>query len=287
MNPPDAHRQRTGDARRVGARRGRPRAPGEQRPGAIVIVLAACAAALCALPIVGLAWRAPWSSLFTQLGRPGVRTALWLSLVCSSLATILSIVIGLPLAWTLARTDFRGRRILRALAVLPMVLPPVVGGLALLTVFGRRGLIGQWLFDWFGVAIPYTIWAAILAEAFVAMPFFVVTAEAGLRSMDRRFEDAARTLGASRRTTFRRVTVPLIRPSLVAGAVLCWARALGEFGATITFAGDSPHTDTMPLQIFLTFQQDPGGALVLSLVLIAVSLVVLIALRERWLGSIR
>ncbi|HET8929258.1 MAG TPA: ABC transporter permease [Acidimicrobiales bacterium] len=242
---------------------------------------------LCALPIVGLAWRAPWSSLFTQLGRPGVRTALWLSLVCSVAATALSIALGLPLAWILARFEFPGRRVLRALAVLPMVLPPVVGGLALLTVFGRRGMVGQLLFDWFGVTIPYTIAAAILAEAFVAMPFFVVTAEAGLRSVDRRFEEAARTLGASRRRTFLRVTVPLVRPSLIAGAVLCWARALGEFGATITFAGNSPHTDTMPLQIFLTFQQDPGGALVLSLVLIAVSLVVLIALRERWLGSVR
>lgn len=276
------------DTARTGRRRPRrARSPGEQRPGAIVTVLAACAVALCVLPIVGLAWRAPWSSLFTQLGRPGVRNALWLSLVCSSAATILSVAIGLPLAWTLARFEFRGRRLVRALAVLPMVLPPVVGGLALLTVFGRRGLIGQWLYDGFGVTIPYTLWAAILAEAFVAMPFFVVTAEAGLRSMDRRFEDAARTLGASRRTTFGRVTVPLVRPSLIAGGVLCWARALGEFGATITFAGDSPHTDTMPLQVFLTFQQDPGGALVLSLVLIAVSLAVLIALRGRWLGAQR
>jgi molybdate transport system permease protein len=259
----------------------------DRRPGALVAVLAACALALCALPIVGLAWRAPWSALFTQLGRPGVRTALWLSLVCSVLATALSIVLGLPLAWTLARFDFPGRRVVRALAVLPMVLPPVVGGLALLTVFGRRGLIGQWLYAWFDITIPYTTTAAVLAEAFVAMPFFVVTAEAGLRSVDRRYEDAARTLGASRATTFRRVTVPLVGPSLAAGAVLCWARALGEFGATITFAGDSPRTDTMPLQIFLTFQDDPGGALVLSLALIVVSLAVLIGLRDRWLGALR
>ncbi len=270
-----------GATRRHPRRRARP----EGRPGAGVIVLAGVAVLLVALPIVGLAWRAPWSSLFTQLGRPGVRTALWLSLVCSVAATTLSIIIGLPLAWTLARYEFKGRRLLRALTVLPMVLPPVVGGLALLTVFGRRGLVGQWLHDWFDITIPYTIWAAILAEAFVAMPFFVVTAEAGLRSVDRRFEDAARTLGASRATTFRRVTVPLVRPSLIAGAVLCWARAVGEFGATITFAGVSPDTGTMPLQIFLTFQQDQGGALVLSLVLIVVSLAVLFGLRERWLGT--
>lgn len=252
-----------------------------------MVALAGCAVLLCVLPLIGLAWRAPWSSLFDQLGRPGVRSALWLSLVCSTAATALSIVIGLPLAWVLARFAFPGRRVLRAVAVLPMVLPPVVGGLALLSVFGRRGLLGQWLYDWFGITIPYTTTAVILSEAFVAMPFFVVTAEAGLRSVDRRFEEAARTLGASRRVTFRRVTIPLVAPSLVAGAVLCWARALGEFGATITFAGDSPHTDTMPLQIFLTFQEDPGGALVLSLVLIAVSLAVLVGLRDRWLGALR
>lgn len=267
------------------ARRSGPRS--EHRPGLGVIALATLGVALCVLPIVGLAWRAPWSTLGTQLTRPGVRSALWLSVVCSLGATLLAVVIGLPLAWVLARYDFRGRRIVRAAAVLPMVLPPVVGGLALLSVFGRRGLIGQWLFDWTGFTLPYTIWAAILAEAFVAMPFFVVAAEAGLRGVDRRYEDAARTLGASRAATFRRVTIPLAAPSLLAGLVLCWARALGEFGATITFAGDSPHTDTMPLQIFLTFQTDPGGALVLSLVLIVVSLAVLIGLRERWLGNLR
>lgn len=242
---------------------------------------------MCALPIVGLAWRAPWSSVGTELSKAGVRRALWLSLVCSTAATALAVILGLPLAWLLARHDFPGRRIIRAVAVLPMVLPPVVGGLALLTVFGRRGLVGQWLHAWFGWTIPYTIWAAIIAETFVAMPFFVITVEAGLRSLDSRFEDAARTLGASRFATFRRVTVPLVGPSLVAGAVLAWARALGEFGATITFAGDSPHTDTMPLQIFLTFQSDPSGALLLSLVLVVVSLAVLIGLRERWLGGLR
>lgn len=251
----------------------------------MVVIGAALAVALCVLPIVGLAWSAPWASLGTQLTQPGVRNALWLSLICSTLATLGAVVVGLPLAWVLARIEFPGRRIVRALAVLPMVLPPVVGGLALLSVFGRRGLVGQWLDAWFGITIPYTIWAAVLAEMFVAMPFFVVTVEAGLRSMDRRYEDAARTLGASRASTFRRVTAPLIAPSLVAGLVLCWARALGEFGATITFAGNSPDTDTMPLQIFLTFQQDPGGALVLSLVLVVVSLAVLIGLRDRWLGG--
>ncbi len=244
---------------------------------------AAAAAVFAGLPLLGLIWRSPWSSLGTQLRAPGVLSALRLSLVCSVGATALAVALGFPLAWVLARRTFPGRSLLRALAILPMVLPPVVGGLALLTAFGRRGLLGQWLYDWFGLTIPYTTWAAIIAEAFVAMPFFVITVEAGLHSLDTAYSDAAHTLGASRAYTFTRVTVPLLAPSLVAGAVLCWARALGEFGATITFAGDSPHTDTMPLQIYLTFQQDPGGALVLSLVLIVVSAVVLVALRSRWL----
>lgn len=257
------------------------------RPAAAVSLVAALAVAFLVLPLVGLAWRAPWASLGHQLGRPGVVSALKLSLVCSFGATALAMALGLPLAWLLARYDFPGRTALRALAVLPMVLPPVVGGLALLTAFGRRGLVGQWLHGWFGVTIPYTTWAAVLAEAFVAMPFFVLTAESGLRSLDRRYEDAARTLGARRWRSFWRVTLPLVRPSIAAGAVLCWARALGEFGATITFAGDSSRTDTMPLAIFLTFEQDPGGALVLSLVLMAVSLAVLVGLRDRWLAGLR
>lgn len=264
-----------------------PRRRRDRRPAAGIVVLAVLAVGLCVLPIIGVAWRAPWRSLGTELARPEVRRALWLSLVCSTCATLGAVLVGLPLAWILARYRFRGRRVVRAVTILPMVLPPVVGGLALLSVLGRRGLVGQWLYEWFGVTLPYTMWAAVLAEMFVAMPFFVITVEAGLRGMDTGFEDAARTLGASRIATFRRVTVPLIAPSLVAGTVLCWARALGEFGATITFAGDSPHTDTMPLQIFLTFQTDPDGALVLSLVLVAVSLAVLIGLRDRWLGGIR
>jgi molybdate transport system permease protein len=252
-----------------------------------VSVVAALAVAFLALPLVGLAWRAPWSSLGTQLRSSGVVSALRLSLICSVGATALAIALGLPLAWVLARHDFRGRALLRALAVLPMVLPPVVGGLALLIAFGRRGLVGQWLYRWFDITIPYTTWAAVLAEAFVAMPFFVLTAESGLRSLDRGYEDAARTLGARPWHTFRKVTLPLVRPSIAAGTVLCWARALGEFGATITFAGNSSRTDTMPLAIYLTFEQDPAGALVLSLVLILVSLVVLVGLRDRWLAGLR
>jgi molybdate transport system permease protein len=166
-----------------------------------------------------------------------------------------------------------------------MVLPPVVGGAALLLAFGRRGLLGQWLYRWFDLRLPFTTAGAILAEAFVAIPFLVLTAEAAFRSLDRRYEDAARTLGASRGTVFLRVTIPLSAPALSAGAVLCWARALGEFGATITFAGNFPgKTQTMPLAVYLALESRPEAAITLSLVLLAVSVIVLVSLRDRWLG---
>jgi molybdate transport system permease protein len=165
-----------------------------------------------------------------------------------------------------------------------MVLPPVVGGVALLLAFGRRGLVGAQL-DAIGVHLPFTTAGAVIAETFVAMPFLVLTLEAAFRSTDRRLEDAARTLGASRWTVFRRVTLPLVRPSLLAGIVLCWARALGEFGATITFAGNLPGvTQTLPLFVFLKLEStDADAAIVLSLVLVAVSLGVIVSLRDRWL----
>jgi molybdate transport system permease protein len=168
-----------------------------------------------------------------------------------------------------------------------MVLPPVVGGIALLLALGRRGLVGQYLDD-AGVRLPFHMPGAIIAETFVAMPFLVLTLEAGFRSADIRLEEAARTLGASRFEVFRRVTLPLIRPSLVAGAVLCWARALGEFGATITFAGNAQgRTQTLPLFVYVTLEGTrPEAAIVLSLVLLAISLVVIVSLRDRWLSAL-
>jgi molybdate transport system permease protein len=185
-----------------------------------------------------------------------------------------------------ARVEFPGRNLLRALTTLPMVLPPVVGGIALFLAFGRRGLVGSWLDSAFGITIPFTTAAVVMAETFVAMPFLIITVEAGLRSMDRRYEEAARTLGAKRWTVFTRVTLPLIGPSLFAGAVLCWARALGEFGATITFAGNFPGTtQTMPLTVYLALQDNPDQAIALSLVLLALSVAILALLRERWLRA--
>jgi molybdate transport system permease protein len=230
--------------------------------------------------------RTPWGEAVRSLGSVDTLAALRLSVEASLSATAVALLLGVPLAWVYARVEFPGRSVLRALTTLPMVLPPVVGGIALLLAFGRRGLLGGWLYDAFGFTFPFTTAGVVMAETFVAMPFLVLTVEAGLRSMDRRFEDAARTLGATRWTVFTRVTMPLIAPSLIAGAVLCWARALGEFGATITFAGNFPGvTQTMPLAVYLLLETDPQSSFILSLVLLMVSLVVLVALRHRWLGS--
>src|SRR3954452_4898952 len=257
-----------------------------QRLPVPALVLAIIAIAFFALPFIGLGWRAPWSTTWGVVSDPGLREALWLSIECSLWATGLSIVLGVPLAWLLARIDFPGRGVVRALATLSMVLPPFVGAVALFFSSGRRGLFGQYLDDWFGFRLPFTTRGVVLAQTFVAMPFLVLTMEGALRQLDRRYEDAARTLGGSRWYVFRRVTLPTIRPALIAGAVLSWARALGEFGATITFAGNFPGTtQTMPLAIYIALESNPGEALVLSIVLIAVSFGVLVALRDRWLGG--
>ena len=256
----------------------------ERIPIAAALV-AAVGAALFILPLVGLLWRAPWGDLAGALLEPEALMAMRLSLVCSLAATAVSIVLGLPLAWVQARGSFPGRSLLRALTLLPVVLPPVVGGVALLSVFGRRGLIGQFL-DPLGIRLPFTTAGAVLAETFVAMPFFVLSMEGVLSTLDRRLEDAARTLGASRWTVFRRITVPLVRPSVAAGAALAWARALGEFGATITFAGNFPgRTQTIPLAVYVELENRPEAGIALSLVLLAVSLTILVIMRGRWLET--
>jgi molybdate transport system permease protein len=202
-------------------------------------------------------------------------TALRISMECSRGALAISILVGVPLAWLLARRDFRGKGVLRALVTVPLVLPPVVGGVALLLAFGRRGLVP--------LHIAFTTWGAMAAEAFVAMPFLVLTVEGAIASIDDRYEQVAATLGSSPLATFRRVTLPLVMPGLAAGSALAWARALGEFGATITFAGNLPgQTQTLPLDVYATLDRDPDAAVALSLVLLALSAVVLIALRGRW-----
>ncbi|MFD0366220.1 molybdate ABC transporter permease subunit [Nocardia sp. GCM10030253] len=245
---------------------------------------AVCGLAFLLAPLLGLLLRAPWASLPDRLLSAEVGQALRLSLVSASLATVICLLLGIPLAWLLARAELPGRGLVRALVTVPLVLPPVVGGVALLLVLGRRGLIGRYLYEWFGVSLPFTPAGVVIAEAFVAMPFLVISVEGALRAADPRYEEAAATLGASRWLTFRRVTLPSVMPGVVAGAVLCWARALGEFGATITFAGNFPgKTTTMPLAVYLALESDPDDAIVLSLVLLVVSVAVLVALRERWI----
>ncbi len=251
-----------------------------------VLALACIGVLFFALPLVGLLWRAPWTSVWSYLTDDNALTALRLSVICSLWATLLSITFGVPLAWMLARVEFPGRSVVRALCTLSMVLPPVVGGVALFFALGRRGLVGQYLDRWFDFRLPFTTAGVVVAQTFVAMPFLVITVEAALRQLNSRYEDASRTLGGSRWYTFWRVTLPTIRPALVAGAVLAWARALGEFGATITFAGNFPGTtQTMPLAVYLALEVNPEEAIVLALLLIAISFGVLVGLRDRWLGQ--
>ncbi|GAA3464698.1 ABC transporter permease [Saccharothrix longispora] len=253
----------------------------------MLVLPAALGLAFLLVPLVGLLVRTPWAELPRRLVSAEVGEALRLSLVCASLATVVCLLLGVPLAWVLARADLPGRGFLRALVTVPLVLPPVVGGVALLFVLGRRGLVGEHLDAWFGVSLPFTTAGVVVAEAFVAMPFLVISVEGALRAADPRYEEAAATLGASRLVVFRRVTLPSILPGLVAGTVLCWARALGEFGATITFAGNFPgETTTMPLAVYLALETDPDAAIVLSVVLLLVSVAVLAGLRDRWLRGV-
>jgi molybdate transport system permease protein len=254
-----------------------------RRPPAALLVPAVVAIALFALPLIGLLGRAPWPRLGTLLSGPTVTDALRLSLLTSVLATAASLLLGVPLAWLLSRVAFPGKRLVRALVTLPMVLPPVVGGTALLLTLGRRGLLGGPLADATGLVLPFSLAGVVVANTFVALPFLVVTVEGALDSLDRRHEAAAATLGAGPLTVFRRVTLPMIAPSLRAGMVLAWARALGEFGATVTFAGNlQGRTQTLPLAVFVALESDRDAAVAISLVLVAVSLVVLTTLRDRW-----
>ena len=256
-----------------------------------VLVAATVAAAFLALPLVGLLQRAPWTGLGRLLGDEAVLDAFRVSMLVSALAAMAVLVLGTPLAWVLARVDLSLgrlplRRLLRTLVLLPMVLPPVVGATALLFALGRRGLVGQWLERWFDLTLPFTTAGAVVAAAFVALPFYVVTVEGALHTMGDDREELAATLGAGPVAVLRRVTLPRLLPAMGAGLALAWARALGEFGATITFAGNLPgRTRTLPLATFQALESDPEAALALSLVLLAVSLAVLVPARDRWLPT--
>lgn len=254
-----------------------------RRPPLLLLVPGLSGAALLVLPLVALLAKAPWSDLVDRLSGPEVGQALRLSLGCSLTATALCLVLGVPLAWLLAREAMPGTRLLRALVTVPLVLPPVVGGVALLLLLGRRGLVGRPLLEAFGVTVPFTTAAVVLAQAFVSLPFLVLAVEGALRAGDRRLDAAAASLGAGPWTTFRLVTLPVARPGIVAGAALCLARSLGEFGATVTFAGSLPGvTRTMPVEVYLALERDPATAVALSLLLLLACSAVLVALRGRW-----
>jgi len=251
-----------------------------------ILVAAIIGAVFVVLPVVALVARAPWGRFGDVLAGDGARAALRLSLEVSLAATVLSVLLGVPLAWVLARREFRGRSVLRALVVLPIVLPPVVAGVGLLAALGRQGVVGGWLDRAFGIQLTFSTSGAIIAATFVSMPLVVLAAEAGFRGLDPRFEQAAGVLGASPAYTLRRVVLPMTAPQLAAGAVLAWARALGEFGATITFAGNlQGRTQTVPLAVFQQLQTDRGGAVALSLVLVVISVAVLVAMRGHIMGG--
>ncbi|HYC32583.1 MAG TPA: ABC transporter permease [Gemmatimonadales bacterium] len=231
------------------------------------------------LPLLALLLRVDPTRLLGRLRDPIVLEALRLSLLTSSAAALAILVLGLPVAWLLASRDFPGKRAVEVLVDLPMVLPPTVAGLALLLAFGRMGLAGGALAA-IGLSIPFTTLAVVIAQTFMAAPFFVNAARAGFASVDRRFLDAAATLRAPSPVVFLRVVVPLSRPALVAGLGMSWARALGEFGATITFAGNLPgRTQTMPLGVYVALQQDLELAITLSLILVALSVLLLVGIR--------
>jgi molybdate transport system permease protein len=233
-------------------------------PPPLLVAVGLLGATVLVLPVVALLVRVPWSDVGTVLASTVAREALVL----------------------LASSTGRPAAIGRAVVLLPIVLPPVVGGVALLAAFGRNGPLGVPLDD-LGVVLPFSPAGVVLAQVFVAMPFLVVTVEAALRELDRPRRDAAATLGASGWRAFRQVSLPAVAPAVLAGAALAWARALGEFGATITFAGNLPgRTQTLPLAVYLKTQTEPGTALVLSALLVVVSLVVLVVLRGRWLPGL-
>ena len=236
------------------------------------------------VPTLSLMVQTPWHDFFSLVTSESVLQALWLTALASVATVIACLILGTPLAWLLARVDFKGRSLLRAAVLVPLVLPPVVAGVALVTALGRTGLVGRWLYEWFDVTLPYTTTAVVLAHTFVSIPFYILSVEGALRAAGEELDLVAATLGADRWTTFRRVSLPLALPGVIAGAALAWARSLGEFGATITFAGNYPGTtQTMPSKIYTALQSQPDVARTLSMILLLASVGVLALLRNRWL----
>lgn len=254
------------------------------RQSRTIVVLAGVAAVFVALPVVGVAVRMPWSSARSLVTSPVVVRAAVVSLETSVIAALLTAAAGIPLAWVLARSGSWVARVVRPVVVVPMILPPVVAGIALLSVFGRNGIIGGPLHEWWGVTVPFTPVAVVLSQAFVSMPFLVLAVESSFRQLDTGLEDAARTLGASPARIFATVALPAARPAVLAGVVLAWARSVGEFGASITFAGSFPgRTQTLPMSVYELVAVDYDAALAVSFAMVLVSVAVVAGLRGRWM----
>lgn len=246
-----------------------------------VFVPAAVGVLFVVLPLVAILTRVQWSQFSALITSTSSVAALELSLRTSLASAVACVVLGVPMALVLARSRLPGLRVARSFVLLPLVLPPVVGGIALLYTFGRQGLLGRYL-DILGLQIAFSTTAVVIAQTFVALPFLVLSLEGSLRTAGTRFEAVAATLGARPTTVWFRVTLPLVLPGLVSGAVLAFARALGEFGATLTFAGSLQGvTRTLPLEIYLQREDDPNAAVALSLVLVVVAVLIVLVTRGR------
>ena len=257
-----------------------------RRPPAWIVLLAGLGLVVLVVPVAALVWRTPWSRFLGLLGSDAVLVPLRVSLVTSSAATVAALVLGVPMAWVLARAGLPRPDLWRIPVLLPVVMPPVVAGVALLAAFGRSGLLGGLLDRWFGIVLPFSTAGAVLAQTVVALPFVVLPVEAALVRAGEGAEDAAAVLGAGRWRVLREVGLPSVAPAVAAGALLAWARAIGEFGATVTFAGSLPgRTQTLPSAIYTALEADQDAALVLSMVLVLLALAVLIGLRGRWWPS--
>jgi molybdate transport system permease protein len=255
-----------------------------RRRSRTLMLLAALAVAFVVLPLLGVALRLPWSDAWSLATSATARRAAWVSLQTSVVAAVLAAVLGIPLGWWLARTRARGVGLVRSFVVMPMILPPVVAGIALLSVFGRSGVIGQPLLEWWGISIPFTRTAVVIAQVFVSIPFLVLAVESSFRQLDAGLEDAARTLGASPMRVFVTVALPGARPAIVAGVALAWARSIGEFGASITFAGSFPgRTQTLPMSVYELVSTDYPAALSVSFAMMLLSVLVIASLRGRWM----
>lgn len=257
--------------------------PRDQRPKSLV-VLGVVALLFLIIPLLAILFEAPWGNFLSIASSPTTLEALRVSLIASVSAAGLAFATGVPLAWLLARDVLPFTRLWRALVIVPLVLPPVVSGVALLSAFGRRSLVGGWIYDVTGFQFPFSLAGVIVATTFVALPFLVITVEGAIRSVDQDIEDAAAVDGATTTRIFWSITLPSIAPALVAGTVLAWARAIGEFGATITFAGNlEGTTQTMPLAVYTALESDRDSALALSIMLLVVAVAILVSLRGHYL----